>query len=629
MKVIVATTPIRPVPTLYPPYASMAITRYMRENGYEDTEFYNIDSNRPSFEETIAHIVASKPDVLGISAVVSTAYEYTKRLALAVKSACPETIIVVGGNLAASSEVLLRMAGVDLCVVGEGEKVFHDIARRAETTRNITEFIDIPGLVVLDKDGNLINTGYPTALGKDEIFDVDWGILEESSDINLFVADLRDHQDLTAKFTHDPRFASRQKLGQRFVLLPASKGCVAKCTFCHRWDKGIRYVPSNLVIDRIIELRDRFNVGFLSIADENFGTDRRWLKDFCAQIKSLDMLWWVAGMRVNCISPEQITMMKDAGCIGILYGMETGSAKILQIMEKKTTVEDNINAMRWTVGAGVATVVQLVLGMPGESPETVSETIQFCQTAMTLDKNQNPNELSINYAQALPGTPLYEYGRHKELIGQTLEDEEGYLLSISDKDAHDEITTVNFTDYPALEHQSWRPRITIETNYAFVRKYGIEQYLRNLMGDGRFFEQEIDDRGYFANPKRLVDTGMTTNSIHGVREKHTIDNAAPKVPGLWALISTNQFGLAMICHPMLFYRLRHFLPLLVFAKNLSRVPLAYNIKSLHQYLLFKLGLTRVASRFSHEYKSLRKIVNEDLGALVSDDVAMAPLRKGR
>ena len=111
--------------------------------------------------------------------------------------------------------------------------------------------------------------------------------------------------------------------------------------------------------------------------------------------------------------------------------------------------------MRWTIEAGLATVVQLVIGMPGETSETIRETIEFCKYAMTLHPDQNPNDNSINYAQALPGTDLYEYGRHKGLIGTDLDGEEEYLLSISDRDAHDEFVTLNFTERPVLGFGLW------------------------------------------------------------------------------------------------------------------------------------------------------------------------------
>ncbi len=131
MKTLIVTTPIRPSPTDFPPLGSLSLVDYLRRHGVADIEFYNIDANRPEYEAVLAHIRKVKPGVLGISAVVSTAYAYTKRLSQDVKAALPETLIVVGGNLAASAEILLRMTGTDLCVLGEGEKVFLNVVRRA------------------------------------------------------------------------------------------------------------------------------------------------------------------------------------------------------------------------------------------------------------------------------------------------------------------------------------------------------------------------------------------------------------------------------------------------------------------------------------------------------------------
>jgi anaerobic magnesium-protoporphyrin IX monomethyl ester cyclase len=629
MKPMIITTPIRPVPTLYPPLASLSIMTYLRRNGYPGAEFYNIDGNRPSFHEAVEYIVAQKPDVLGVSAVVSTAYAYTKKLTLLIKQRLPNILIVVGGNLAASAEVLLRKTGADICVNGEGEKVFHQIVETAETTQDLSKFKDIPGLVFLNESNELVNTGYPVSLSKEEIFEIDWDILDESSDIDLFVTKLTLHDDLLANYAHVPAALDPEHLKKRFMLLPASKGCVAKCTFCHRWDKGIRYVPPDLYIDRVKNLIDRYDIGYMSIADENFGTDRRWLKDFCAQIKPLNLFWTVAGMRVNCITPEQIEMMKDAGCVMILYGMETGSPRILEVMEKKTKISDNENAMQWTVEAGLFTVVQLVLGMPGETPETIGETIEFCKKALTISPSQNPNLLSINYAQALPGTPLYEFARRTGRIGRSLDDEEQYLISVSDKDAHDEQTTNNFTGYPTLEHQSWRPRITIETNFAFIQKFGLDRYYENLFSDGKFFEQKKEDRGYFANPKRLVDTSLTSDSVHGVKTKYKLDESKPSVPKLWRLLCSGQLGLAMICHPIIFFRLRWLLPLMVSIKNLRQQPIWHVLESLGEYIAWKLRLAGRRGQFAHQYTSLRRIVDKELASVPGDLAEMAALRKGR
>ncbi len=628
MKTLIVTTPIRPSPTDFPPLGSLSLVDYLRRHGVADIEFYNIDANRPEYEAVLAHIRKVKPGVLGISAVVSTAYAYTKRLSQDVKAALPETLIVVGGNLAASAEMLLRMTGTDLCVLGEGERVFLNVVRRAAETRDPTNYADIPGLMLLDGDGNMVNTGYETPLPKEEIYRIDWDDLAASSDIGFFIYDPFQPDGAATWLTKDPRLREPDRQGKTVIQFPSAKGCVARCTFCHRWDKGIRYIPVDVLMRRIEELIEKYNVGILVMADENFGTDRRWLSEFCAKIKFYDLLWRVAGMRVNCITPDQIAMMKDAGCISIIYGMETGSEKMLQIMEKKVKLQDNYNAMEWTVGAGLYTVVQLVLGMPGESPETVAETIAFCKVAMTLDGMQNPNDVSINYAQALPGTPLYEFGRHKGLIGETLEEEEKYLLRISDRDAHDEVNTLNFTDYPTLECQTWRPRITVEVNYQYVTRYGLDHYRRVLLKDANFFKVARKDSGYFANPKRLVDRSITTDTVHDLKEAYLVDEGG-KPPSLWSLLKKGNFGLALICNPVVAYRLRRFLVIMILIKHVRSDGFGYAYGLLAEYLWFKLREFRARNVFPHDYKSLRKIVIGDLGELDRNSPQMMPLRRGR
>lgn len=411
-------------------------------------------------------------------------------------------------------------------------------------------------------------------------------------------------------------------------MIPGSKGCVAKCTFCHRWEKGIRYIPPELVVSRLERLIQCYNIKFISVSDENFGTDRKWLAEFCERIKPLDILWRVSGMRVNCITLEQLTMMKDAGCVSVMFGMETGSPRMLEVMEKKTTQADNENAMKWTIGHGLHTIVQLVLGMPGETPGTVRETISFCKMANCLSPDQSPNDLSANYAQALPGTPLYEFARHRGLIKPGLDGEEEYLLAISDRDAHDEVTTINFTDYPKLTCEVWRPLITIEVNYAYVQKYGIAHYLERTLANREFFTSPREDEGYYANPKRLVDASSATDTV---RDTHTAIelNDRSKPPSLRRLLLTRKLGLALICYPRLAYHIRHFLIFLVIYKNLQRNGGAYTMGLIREYLAYQLSRPFHRKDNQYGYKSLRRSVRDDLGTIPTDDPAMAPLRAGR
>jgi len=460
VKIVICTTPIRPVPTTYPPFGSLAVIQSLREIGC-DPYFYDIDGLRPSWEEIERFFRDSQPDVVGISAVVSTAYAYTKNLTRMIRRVSPEARIVVGGNLAASAEILHRLAGIDVCVIGEGELVVQNLLEAFERGR---ERVDpgaleaVKGITFLKPDGEMHFTGYETRLPAEEVFNPDFSILEKYSRISNFINEPFERPD----FCQDPRSFEPHRRGKKMATLVTAKGCVARCTFCHRWDKGYRAIPVGQIIAKVKTLMERYNVGFITFTDENFGSDRRQTEEFIRQIAPLDILWQVGGVRVRSVDGDLLRRMKEAGCVAVYYGMETGSPAILRIMEKNATLQNNLDAARWTEEAGLFTICQMVLAMPGETPETIRETTEFLKK-VTEDSYESPrSRLSINYIQALPGTPVYEYARLKGLIGRSLLDEEKYLIAISDIDAADDTKMLNFTDYDYLTVRSWRRRIVLE-----------------------------------------------------------------------------------------------------------------------------------------------------------------------
>ena len=145
---------------------------------------------------------------------------------------------------------------------------------------------------------------------------------------------------------------------------------------------------------------------------------------------------------------------------------------MLQIMEKKVRLEDNYNAMKWIVEAGLHTTIQLIVGMPGEDKSTIRETSKFVEYSSQLSKDRNPLDLSINYAQALPGTDLYEYARRNGIIGSDIFSEEEYLLNISDKDASDAFSTLMYSDNPRILALAWRPYLTLAATRSYIKKFG-------------------------------------------------------------------------------------------------------------------------------------------------------------
>jgi len=454
MKICICTTPIRPIPTTFPPFGSMAIIQSLRKVSI-DCDFYNIDYFRPDKKDIVEYFESGQHDIVLISAVVSTAYAFTKYLASTIKSVSSKTIIIVGGNLAASAEILLRFSNIDFCVVGDGEFIIQDLVLLIKKLIKKDKIIDKSlfkntlGIAFIDNEDKFFFAGFGRRPAAEEVEVPDYDILKKDGSISHFISP----NNLNKREWID-------KAGYSALVISA-KGCVARCTFCHRWEKGYRVQPQDKIINHIKDLIQNYNVTHIDFGDENFGADREFTRTFVKELGKLNITWGVGGVRARTVQLDDLRLWKNNGCTHAYFGIESGSPKMLEIMEKNATLEENINALRFVSECRIETIIQLVLGMPGEDDKTINETIDFLNEVTSFSWKKNyPSELvSINYAQALPGTPLYEWAREKKFLGESLRDEENYLIKISDVDAYKEDHFINYTGLPLLKVLVWRPLI--------------------------------------------------------------------------------------------------------------------------------------------------------------------------
>jgi anaerobic magnesium-protoporphyrin IX monomethyl ester cyclase len=475
MRIDICTSRIRPdgVQTVFPPYGSMAIIQSLVKAGYNDTYLFDIDGLRPPYSEVLEHFRRERPEVVGISGVVSTAYKFIKQLISDLHEILPDTHVIVGGNVAANAEILLRLAKADYCVVSEGELTIVELVNYlvAKGGRSRPEDYDalrkIVGITFLDDNDVVQFTGYRPDLPAEELYELDYDILQRDTDINRYIID----PWFYVPFAYDSRSFEPHRKGQKLATLVSTKGCVAKCTFCHRWDKGIRFVPVDLIIERIKYVQKRYNVGYISFSDENWGSNHRWNDEFLEKIAPLDILWRVGGVRTRTVNLDLLKRMHAAGCVNVQYGMESGSQRMLDVMEKNLTIEHNYNAARWTFESGMYTSYALVLGMPGENQETAQETIDFLKSVTEFLPEPPYGRMSINRLEALPGTPVYQFGQVNGLIGRTPKEEEQYLLHISDTSGGEAGKQLNFTDYPDFIVQGWKRLMWIEVMHNWFKKH--------------------------------------------------------------------------------------------------------------------------------------------------------------
>jgi len=623
MKIMICTSRIRPdgLQTVFPPYGSMAIIQALVTAGYKDTSLFDIDGLRPPYREIVAHFQRERPDVVGISGVVSTAYKFIKRLIATLHEILPETTVIVGGNVAANSEILLRVAKADYCVIGEGERTIVELASYLNTKGGRSRRDDYPalrgikGLTFIDEHDIVALTGYQPDLPEDQLYDLDYDILERDADINRYIIEPWYY----VGFAYDERSFEPHRKGKKLATLITTKGCVARCTFCHRWDKGIRFVPVDLVIERIKLLEKRYNVGFISFSDENWGSSRKWNDEFLEKIAPLDILWRVGGVRTRTVDLDLLKRMRAAGCVNVQYGMESGSQRMLDVMEKNLDVQHNINAGKWTYEAGLYTSYAMVLGMPGECPDTIRETIAFLKDLTEFLPEPPYSRTSMNRLEALPGTPVYEYAKVLGLIGRTPEEEEKYLLHISDTSGGDTGKQLNFTDYPDFIVQSWNRIIWIEVMHNWYTKHPEHE-------EPLFTAMRKTLAGIFVPKKaRLMKRIGVKDSSKG---RNLIDTFVDK--DFNTRHDEVEESLVKLRYHTAFYFLRHFAIFEGIVKDLFRrnIPKTWWMRKVRELLAYYVRGPR-KDRFA-DYRSMRKVMRDlQPEPLTESERNLIPLQLGR
>jgi hypothetical protein len=408
-----------------------------------------------------------------------------------------------------------------------------------------------------------------------------------------------------------------------------SKGCVARCTFCHRWEKGFRARPVDQIVAHVSLLKEKYDVGYIAITDENFGADRDLTWELATELGKIGLPWRCGGVRARTVTKEILQHWKNNGCVEVIYGTESGSQTILNIMEKGTTVEQNVDALQWVSEVGMGTIVQLVLGMPGETDETIRETISFLKQisgSLNYWKNKAPSELiSINYAQALPGTPLYEWAREHGYIGRTIDQEEKYLLRISDTDAYSEDHFINYTGLPMLKVLMWRPWILAEVDvHHFTQQVGVAEAHLSLIQILKYYVGLIATKlrsrlGLGLAGRRMIGDGKD-DETQPTHYDHVSDS------GYFNIKANLKFA-PLLLNP---HTRRHFFALLAIAVALQKGRSPFErFRLLVEYMVWAVGGSKSLGPVVPPI-SLRKIVNIVPATPQTSSIdMMIPLRKGR
>lgn len=451
------------------PYGALYVAASLIEEKH-DVRIENYDIEKFEYADLFRRIKEYKPDVIGISGVIVMSYKFVKDVSLYIKKEFPYIKIIVGGGVGSAAELLLRNSGVDVVVIGEGDMTIKELAERIAKGRS---YHDVDGIAFKEGDAVIKTPSRAPIQNLDVLKYPAFDLLDMSKyfiDIKATITGLRHYKN------PDSRLFEPQR-SKKILRILLSRGCTSKCTFCYRPTPGFRHFSFDYIFDYIEYLIDKFNINIFSFGDECFAPNKAWNWKFLEELnkRKLDIMFQIMGMRVDAVDYDILRAFKEAGCFILFYGFESGSQKMLDIMEKRVTVEENLEAARLTKKAGIYTSPNFLFGMPGETTGTVYETVDFLKRI-----NYGPYWHQYVYALAVPGTPLHDYAKLTDLI----QDEDKYLENLFYTSTQNLINTnafINFTSEPYETVKSWPKLLEDELlKYYYKNKiiYLIHKYLK-------------------------------------------------------------------------------------------------------------------------------------------------------
>ena len=387
-------------PKTWVPLGIASLASALRTSGFT-AEYRDLHDYDWPFVEPL--LTESAPDLVGISCF-TFGRGNAMRLAALSKRMLPEVPVIMGGPHATFfPDQVMADGNVDLVVLGEGEITTVELVRRltrGSVPRPAIERIqsreldDVRGIAFL-KNGRVHQT--PPR--------------ESVTDLDVFPFPSYDAFDLEEY--------KSPEIPPQYLSLPGthvmtSRGCPFKCEFCsvNRFFKGkwAFRSPGN-VADELEELIADRGVRHVYFSDDLFSLNHQRTIAICKEIldRKLDLIW-MAETRVDCVNEEMLAWMRKAGCYRVYYGVESGSPRILKSINKGFTTAQVRRAFSMSHKAGLEPCCFLMVGNPGETPETIDETIEF------IREIRPATTPIVGITTILPGTRQYELSKRQGLI---------------------------------------------------------------------------------------------------------------------------------------------------------------------------------------------------------------------
>ncbi len=352
-------------------------------------------------------------DVAAFGGMVHTLWQMAE-LSEAIKSVSPATLVIIGGYATMlDNDRALHWTSADAAIRGEGEYALVDVLRRIERGETLA---GIPGVAYRENGtvhGAAIRTPH-TTLDQDHF--PDWDMF----DVEAYVQSgsrLRSH--------HLGTYRDR-----RFFPVITTRGCPYSCTFCSnnsaiRAHNPYRRHSPEYIAAMIGELHDRYAINHFKFLDELSFLSRDDVVRLLDALEPLKLgVTYEAICRVGLFTEDDLALtrrMRSLGFERLFYSLESGSPKILKLMNKNISVEDFFRQKKVLDMAGISSGTNVIVGYPTETAEDIDLTFEACL--------RNGIMPSVCFLLPIPGSEMYDYALEKGYI----EDEKDYIFNIGEQ----------------------------------------------------------------------------------------------------------------------------------------------------------------------------------------------------
>lgn len=371
----------------FAPLGPLYIASCIREAGLVPAFF---DGTHARGVDDFAHVLdAARHRGVGVYATVISRHVALRMAAFAHRRGIP--VVAGGPDPSSAPHVYLTSGNVDAVALGEGEVTGVELAR-CFAGNGTGDLRSIVGLA-LREDSHIVKTG-----DRPYVMDLD-----------TVPYPARDLVDWPAYETTTRRFHG---VSQTTVM--TARGCPFQCTWCCKPIFGAKYRHRSAanVVGEMLELKARYRPGMIRFADDIFTINRKKFLGLADAIEAADaQIPFECLSRVDLVDREILERLRDIGCHKILYGIESGSQRVLDSMKKGITVEEVHEISRLTRALGIEQYWFLIYGYPPEDVHDLRLTIDMV-------RRLRPDDYGITVAYPLPQTEFYEEVRHSMREGE-------------------------------------------------------------------------------------------------------------------------------------------------------------------------------------------------------------------